>query len=90
MATMKRMLALVPLAFLTGCLDGGGEPMVSDYNGRIVKVQFHNVPLGENYRESPIYVTALETCRLDDRNDAIYQGVRPVGNYAGEHTFLCQ
>ncbi len=63
---------------------------IIDYNGRIVKVQFHNVALGENYRESPIYAKAVETCKLDGRSDAAYQGVRPIGDLAGEHVFLCR
>lgn len=77
------------LPVLAACDTGGGTPMVSDYNGRIVKVQFHNVPLGANYKQSPIYSKAVETCQLDGRNDATYQGAQPVGQYAGEHTFLC-
>lgn len=86
---MKKLFAVAPLLAVTGCLEAG-EPMVSDYNGRIVKVQFHNVALGDNYRESPIYAKAVETCKLDGRNDATYQGVRPVGDFAGEHVFLCR
>jgi hypothetical protein len=80
---------LTPLVALTACLEAG-EPMVSDYNGRIVKVQYHNVPLGDNYRGSPIYAKAVETCKLDGRKDAIYQGMKRVSDYAGEHTFLCR
>jgi hypothetical protein len=83
---MKKICFSVALV-LAAC-DTAGVPMVSDYNGRIVKVQFHNVALGADYAASPIYLKAVETCKLDGRSDATYQGVRPVGQYAGEHTFL--
>lgn len=85
---MKKMVFALPLV-LAACLEAG-EPMVADYNGRIVKVQYHGFALGDNYRESPIYAKAVETCRLDGKNDAIYQGVRQVGQYSGEHVFLCR
>nr|WP_325249443.1 hypothetical protein [Amylibacter sp.] len=84
---MKNLLFLV-LPMLVAC-NTTSEPMVADYNGRIVKVQFHDVPLGANYKASPIYLKAVETCMLDGRSDATYQGVRSLGQYAGEHTFLC-
>ncbi|WP_271879625.1 hypothetical protein [Phaeobacter italicus] len=85
---MKKLLAIAPVAALAGCM-GSGEPMVSDYNGRIVKVQFHDVALGANYKQSPIYAKAVETCKLDGRSNANYQGVKALGNYQGEHVFLC-
>lgn len=85
---MKSKLGLLSLVALAGCM-GSGEPMVSDYNGRIVKVQFHDVALGTNYKQSPIYAKAVETCKLDGRSDATYQGVKALGNYQGEHVFLC-
>lgn len=85
---MRKLALIIPALALSACFEAG-EPMVSDYNGRIVKVQFHNYPLGDNYKDSPIYAKALETCAIDGRSNAIYQGVRSVGQYAGEHTFLC-
>ena len=85
---MKRLFAIIiPLA-LAGCLEAG-EPMVADYNGRIVKVQYHNFALGDEYKASPIYAKAVETCKLDGRDDAKYQGMRSVGDFSGEHVFLC-
>ena len=83
-----RIALVLPLA-LVACVDAAPPPVVSDYNGRIVRVQYHGFPLGENFRESPVYAVAVQTCGLDGRNDASYQGVRPVGQYSGEHTFLC-
>ena len=85
---MWKLFIVPALLFLSGCVSAAA-PMVSDYNGRTVKVQFHSFPLGEDYRGSPIYAKAVETCRLDGRDDAVYQGMRLVGEYAGEHTFLC-
>lgn len=85
---MRRIVFATPLV-LMACMDAGA-PMVSDYNGRVVKIQYHNFPLGEDYQASPIYSKAIETCALDGRKDAIYQGMRSVSQYAGEHTFLCR
>ena len=85
---MKKYLIALPIV-LVGCMDPG-EPLVSDYNGRMVKLQYHTVPLGDNYRESPIYAKAVETCALDGRKDAIYQGMTRVSDYVGEHVFLCR
>ncbi len=83
-----RKILLLTIPMLAAC-NTTGAPTVADYNGRIVKIQFHDVPLGSNYKASPIYLKAVETCMLDGRNDASYQGVRSLGQYAGEHTFLC-
>ncbi len=84
---MKRFFFFVPLA-LFACSEPS-PPLVADYNGRTVKIQYHNVPLGDNYKGSPIYATAVETCMLDGRSEASYQGMRKVGDFAGEHSFLC-
>ena len=86
---LKNLLAIAPIAILAGCM-ASSEPMVSDYNGRIVKVQFHDVALGANYKQSPIYAKTVETCKLDGRSDATYQGVKALGNSQGEHVFLCE
>jgi hypothetical protein len=85
---LRKYLIVLPIA-LAGCMDAG-EPLVSDYNGRIVKIQYHTVPLGDNYQGSPIYEKAVETCALDGRSDAVYQGMTRVSEYTGEHIFLCR
>lgn len=85
---MKKILGLICLSALGACVDAG-QPLVSDYNGRIVKVQYHGFALGNDYQESPIYLKAVETCKLDGRSEAVYQGVRQLGDFAGEHVFLC-
>ena len=87
---MKKIATLLFCAgALTACLEVPG-PVVADYNGRIVKIQYHPYPLpSESYKASPIYAKAVETCRLDGRDDALYQGVTAVSQYAGHHTFLC-
>lgn len=76
------LFAVLPFA---ACVEAA-PPMVSDYNGNIVKVIYHTVPLDANYRASPIYQTAVETCG----SEAVYQGMRRVSQYQGEHTFLCR
>jgi hypothetical protein len=85
---MRLTIVLATAVTLSACIEAG-EPMVSDYNGRTVKVQFHPYPLGSDYKQSPIYVKALETCALDGRSEAVYQGMRRVSEFAGEHVFLC-
>lgn len=82
-------LGLASLLLVTACLEAG-EPVVADYNGRIVKVQYHPYALGDDYEGSPVHAKAAETCSLDGREEAIYQGVRRVSEYAGEHVFLCR
>lgn len=81
-----RLFVLAPFA-LAACLPTDApKPLVSDYNGHVVKVQYHPYALGTEYKASPVYAVARETCG----SDASYQGVRRVSDYAGEHTFLCQ
>ena len=77
------LVALACLPVLTACVES--EPMVADYNGHIVKRRFHNVPLGDGYRDSPLYAKAVEVCG----GEATYQGMLQVGEYQGEHAFLC-
>ncbi|ARC90224.1 hypothetical protein [Rhodovulum sp. MB263] len=60
--------------------------MVSDYNGHMVKVVSHPYALGDKYKQSPIYTVAKETCG----KEAVYQGVRQINEYQGEHVFLCR
>ena len=84
-----KFLPIALAATLAACVTAP-PPAVTDYNGRIVRVQYHSYNLGEGYHASPVYQTAVETCRLDGRDDAIYQGVRPLSQYQGEHTFLCR
>ena len=81
---MRFMIALPALVMLTACLDAA-PPMVTDYNGRLVKLAHHNYPLGDNYRGSPLYTKAVEVCG----SDATYQGMRNLGPNQGEHAFLC-
>lgn len=80
-----RALALLPVLVLCACVEPS-PPMVSDYNGRTVKVIYHPYPLGDDYRESPIYAKAVETCG----GEAVYQGTRQISEYQGEHVFLCR
>lgn len=89
MPFMKHLLFTFPLVALAACDVAAPTPIVSDYNGRTVKVQYHSFALGDGYRDSPVYFKAVETCKLDGRRDAAYQGVRNVSQYSGEHVFLC-
>ena len=77
------LLALLPLC---ACVDAASAPMVSDFNGNTVKVIYHRYALGANYQASPVYATAAQTCGTD----AVYQGVRVISEYQGEHIFLCR
>lgn len=79
-----RPVLIVPMFLLTACVET--KPIVSDYNGHIVKVQFHPYALGDDYKGSPIYETARDTCG----REAVYQGVRQIDPYTGEHVFLCR
>ncbi len=78
-------LALVFAALLAACVDAA-PPLVSDFNGHTVKLVYHPYPLGADYKGSPLYSTAVETCG----SDAVYQGMRQVSQYQGEHIFLCR
>ncbi len=80
-----RTIALLPVLALAACVEAG-PPMVSDYNGETVKLISHPYPLGADYRSSPIYTKAAETCG----REAVYQGTRQIGEYQGEHVFLCR
>lgn len=77
-------LALLCLLPLAACVDAP-PPMVSDYNGHMVRLVYHNVPLGDEYRGSPLYSKAVEVCG----SEATYQGMRQINSYQGEHAFLC-
>lgn len=83
-------LALAATLALAGCVEeiatSAPPPVVSDYNGHVVKVIYHQYPLGERYRESPVYAVAKQTCG----GEATYQGTRQVASYQGEHVFLCK
>ncbi len=82
--------ALLSALLLSGCVDAiaasAPPPIVSDYNGHVVKLMYHPYPLGEGYKASPVYAKAVEVCG----GDAVYQGTRQVGPYDGEHIFLCK
>ena len=78
-----RSIYVLPF-LLAACVES--SPLVSDFNGHTVKVQYHSYPLGDDYRASPVYEKARETCG----SDATYQGVRRVDQYTGEHVFLCK
>ena len=80
---MRYLVLALPLS-LAACLEVP-PPMVSDYNGHMVKIVDHDFPLGSNYRQSPIYAKAAEICG----GEAIYQGMRGIGNMQGEHAFIC-
>lgn len=77
---------------LSACVDVSDPPVVSDYNGHIVKVQ----DMGGIYslkdhtpENSPAFALAIDTCKTDGFRGAKYQGFRLVGQYTGEHVFLC-
>ena len=82
--------ALLSVVLLSGCVEAiaasAPPPIVSDYNGHIVKLMYHPYPLGADYKGSPPYIKAVEVCG----SDAVYQGTRQVSAYEGEHTFLCR
>lgn len=69
---------------LSACVSE--TPLVSDFNGYTVRIVSHAYPLGDGYKESPIYTKAVETCG----GDAAYQGVRRITEFQGEHVFLCE
>lgn len=77
--------ALIAACALAACVGTAPPPMVSDYNGHMVRVVYHDWPLGDDYRVSPIYAKAVEVCG----SDASYQGMRRLGDGQGEHAFLC-
>lgn len=79
-----RLATLACLLPLCACVEAA-PPMVSDYNGNLVKLVYHNVPLGNSYKGSPLYAKAVEVCG----RDATYQGMRQISEYQGEHAFLC-
>jgi len=86
-----KTIATIPLLLLAACASpqiAKPVPLVTDYNGHMVKVQWHQFHLGASYQASPAYATAVETCARDGFSDAIYQGVRVVA-YDGIHTFIC-
>lgn len=85
---MKALLALSVMVALTACMETP-SPMVSDYNGRVVKITDQAAPLGRDYRKTAIYAKAVQTCHMDGRDDAEYQGTRPISDFQGEHIFLC-
>lgn len=76
--------ALLALPMLAACV--ASEPFVSDYNGHTAKVVYHPYALGPEYRKSPAYAKAVETCG----SEAVYQGVKALPNSQGEHIFLCK
>ena len=87
------LAALVAIS-LAGCVDVSDPPMVSDYNGRTVKILDHGGIYslsgpGRSPKDYPAYQLALDTCKLDGHKDAAYQGFRLVDQYTGEHIFLC-
>lgn len=77
--------ALITVFALSACVSAAQPPMVSDYTGHMVRVVYHDWPLGDDYRVSPIYAKAVEVCG----SDASYQGMRRLGDGQGEHAFLC-
>ena len=81
---MRLALLALPLS-LAACLELP-PPMVSDYNGYMVKIVDHPYALGSAYKQSPIYTVARETCG----KDAIYQGMKQISEYQGEHIFMCR
>lgn len=88
------ILTITASLALSACVDISDPAMVSDYNGRVVKIIDHGgyYPLntqGLDVKDSAAYKLAVETCALDGRKDAKYQGVRIVAEATGEHTFLC-
>ena len=82
-------VVLASVLALAGCVEAVAKsappPMVSDFNGHVVKVVYHPYVLGSNYRGSPIYAVAAQACG----GDAAYQGMRQINAYQGEHVFLC-
>ena len=83
--------ALAACLTLTACIEPN-PPAVSDYNGRTVKVQGRIYALngpGQNIKDYPEYQLAIETCALDGRHEARYQGYRMISDYSGEHVFIC-
>ena len=82
-----RYALMLPFA-LAACVGAAEAPMVSDFNGHTVKVVYHPYALGAEYRSSPAYAKAKETCGAS--SDPSYQGVRRLNDYQGEHVFLCQ
>ena len=88
-----RIVVLLATLTLAGCVDVSPAPVVSDYNGRIVKIQDMGGTYslqGRTAADSPAVALAQETCALDGRKSATYQGFRMVSQYAGEHVFLCR
>lgn len=87
--TFRPAAALVLALSVSGCVEAIAEsappPMVSDFNGHVVKVVYHPYALGANYRGSPIYDVAAKVCG----GDAIYQGMKQTTPYQGEHILLC-
>lgn len=83
-------LAIAFALSLSGCVEAIAQsappPMVSDFNGHVVKVVYHPYALGENYKLSPVWKVAAEVCG----GDAVYQGMRHLTPYQGEHVFLCK
>ena len=82
-------IVLAAVVALSGCVEAAAQsapPMVSDYNGNVVKVIYHPYALGANYRSSPVWKVAAEVCG----GDAVYQGVRRISPYQGEHILICK
>ncbi len=86
-----KLFALVILAPLAACVDASA-PVVTDYNGHLVKVQGRIYALNgpnQNPKDYPEYQVAVDTCALDGRKAVRYQGFRMSSEYTGEHVFLC-
>ncbi|OLS46850.1 hypothetical protein [Rhodovulum sulfidophilum] len=81
---MRLVILALPVS-LAACI-AVPPPMVSDYNGHMVKIVDHPYALGDKYKQSPIYTLAKETCG----KEAVYQGMRQINEYQGEHVFLCR
>ncbi len=81
---MRFALTFIPLV-LAACVTSAPPPIVSDYNGHMAKIIYHSVPLGDAWRSSPTYEAAKQACG----RDAVYQGVRQINQYQGEHVYMC-
>ena len=79
-------LAFALPVILAACVASAETPTVSDYNGHTVKVISHPYALGHEWKKSPTYAVAVQTCG----RDAVYQGTRRINQYQGEHVYLCR
>lgn len=86
-----RLLFAAPL-LVAGCMTTAVgvdplEPQVAEFNGHTVKIIHHGFAVG-NAPDSPIVIKANEICATQGKH-AEFGAFRPVGQFDGEHTYLC-